>query len=115
MMEEATRMRRESIVLRCAGERRRIDLIRIKYFENFKYRMVVYYDDQSFEFLSSMLKLESELLGRGFMRIHRGYMVSLDQVKTHTYNSVTLFDGTTLPLGRTYSANFKSAIERWRA
>lgn len=110
----AKKLRREYIILRCAGERRRIDIADIKYFEIMKYRIAAYYGDDYFEFISTMGKLESELLGRGFVRIHRAYMVSLDHVQSYTYNTVTLFDGSTLPVGRTYAASFKSAIEKWQ-
>lgn len=113
-IETVQKMRQEYIVLRCAGERKRINMTEIKFFEVMQHRMIVHYNEsQLFEFVSSMGKLESELIGRGFIRIHRGYMVSLDYVKSYSYKNVILFDGEELPVGRTYYADFKKMIERW--
>lgn len=45
--------------------------------------------------------LEEELKSKGFIRIHRAYLVPLDKVESWSTTEVELA-GKTLPIGRTY-------------
>ena len=48
-------------------------------------------------------------LEHGFFRCHRSYIINLNYVNQFTKNSVTMTDGTTLPISRNRSLAFKEA------
>ncbi len=84
------------------GETLSIRLRDIYYFEVRGRIIVVFYSEGSFEFYSSLSKLEEQLSQRNFVRIHRSYLVSENYVVKFFYNSVILKNNTKLPVGRTY-------------
>ncbi len=49
-----------------------------------------------------------------FARCHRSYLVHLDAVETMSYTTLTLRDGVTLPLGRTYIDSMREALRLWQ-
>ena len=97
----------ESIVLSCAGEQRRIVISQIYYFEVFNRIVTVHYRDGSFEFYSTLSKLEDSLTRRGFIRVHRAYLVSKKHIATFKRNEITLTNGTVIPVGGKYINNIK--------
>ena len=97
----------ESIVLSCAGEQRRIIVSHIYYFEVFNRIITVHYRDGTFEFYSTLSRLEDSLLRRGFIRVHRAYLVSKRYIATYKRNEITLTDGTVIPVGGKYINNIK--------
>ena len=108
------KVRGEYMILNCAGEYRQIEVGDIKYFEIHNHLIDVFYGKEHFEFVSTLGKIENQLLGRGFQRIHRSYLVSLDYVQRISYDEVTLRDGQKIPVGRTYGATLKLAMDAWR-
>lgn len=97
----------ESIVLSCAGEQRRIIISHIYYFEVFNRIITVHYRDGTFEFYSTLSRLEDSLLRRGFIRVHRAYLVSKRYIASYKRNEITLTDGTVIPVGGKYINNIK--------
>ena len=97
----------ESIVLSCAGEQRRIAISQIYYFEVFNRIVTVHYRDGTFEFYSTLSKLEDSLTRRGFIRVHRAYLVSKRFIATVRRNEITLINGTVIPVGGKYINNIK--------
>ena len=91
-----------SIVLSCAGEQRKIIISQIYYFEVFNRIVIVHYRDGTFEFYSTLSKLEDSLARRGFVRVHRAYLVSKRYIAKIKRNEITLTDGTTIPVGGKY-------------
>ena len=53
---------------------------------------------------------EQELSQDGFFRIHRGYLVSLNHVKSVNKGEVTLTDDTVLPVSRSKEKELKNAL-----
>lgn len=53
---------------------------------------------------------ESELADDGFMRIHRGYLVSLGNIKSVGRNEIVLVDGSSLPVSRSKEKPLKDAL-----
>ena len=49
-----------------------------------------------------------------FLRCHRSYLVHLDAVAAMSYTALTLRDGVTLPVGRTYVDSVREALQIWR-
>nr|WP_276008693.1 LytTR family DNA-binding domain-containing protein [Aequitasia blattaphilus] len=94
-------MGKEYISVNCAGENRNIDIEDIKYFKVDLRVITVYYKkSDSFEFYSTLGKIENMIGAYGFIKIHRSVLVNVAYVKTFTSSEVTLKDGTELPVSR---------------
>ena len=96
-----------SIVLNCAGEQRKILISQIYYFEVFNRIVTVYYRDGTFEFYSTLTRLEDSLARRGFVRVHRAYLVSERYIASIRQREITLLNGTTIPVGGKYINNIQ--------
>lgn len=96
-----------SIVLNCAGEQKKIPISQIYYFEVFNRIVTVHYREGTFEFYSTLSKLEDSLVRRGFVRIHRAYLVSERYIATVKRQEITLTNGTKLPVGGKYINNIE--------
>ena len=97
----------ESIILTCAGEQRRIIISRIYYFEVINRIVTVYYQGGTFEFYSTLSKLEDSLTRRDFIRVHKSYLVSKRYIATFKRNEIILNNGTVIPVGRKYMNNIQ--------
>lgn len=111
-IKAAEDMRQEVIVLSGGGELRQIEVREIEYIEVVKRVMTIYYNGQTFEFISTLEKLENQLFNHGFQRVHRNYLVSLSHVKSISYEEITMLDEKKLPVGRKYYNDLKAAIEK---
>lgn len=57
------------------------------------------------------LKEMSDLLPHGkFVRIHRSFIIPVDKVSKYSSRTVTLACGVALPVGRSYSADFRQSV-----
>ena len=93
----------EVLSLFCAGEFRKIEIQSIQYFEVRKRIVTVYYgDEDSFEFYSSLSRLEELLLSKGFLRIHQSFLVSEKFIRKKSKHAVVMANGASLPIGRSY-------------
>ena len=101
----ASQRTQASIVLSCAGEQRRLPISQIYYFEVINRIVTVHYVGGTFEFYSTLSKIEDSLSSKGFVRIHRAYLVSQRFITGATHSEITLADGTKLPIGGRYASN----------
>ena len=69
---------------------------------------------QSVRIRYAINELEELLPNPPFVRCHRSYLVHLDAVDGMTYTTLTLKDGTSLPLGRTYIRPLREALQTRR-
>lgn len=74
----------------------------IYYFEVTGRIVSVVYQDGRFEFYSTLSKLEEQLLSRNFIRVHKSYLVSCDQVVKVSRDGVLLKNNEKIPIGRKY-------------
>lgn len=102
----------EKMIFSCAGEYRRVSVADIKYFEVMNRIITVHYNDESFEFYSTISKIEEALFNRGFHRTHRSFLVAEKYIETASKNEVKLIDGTVIPVGRHYWNAIKELSER---
>jgi len=114
-LEAAKQLERQYIVLSCAGEYRQIEIRDIHCFEAAAaaHMIRVEYDGGSFDFPSTLQKLEERLRGRGFVRTHRSYIVAIQAVRRLEPNEVILSGDSKVPVSRSYYAALKSAMDRW--
>lgn len=107
--ERKKRRESELLVLTCAGESRCIPLDSIRYFEITQRIVTVYYDDERFEFYSTISRMEEQLFSKGFLRTHKSFLVNKRYLRSVDSSRVLLDDGKELPVGkRYYSENLKN-------
>ena len=100
---------RKVIMLQCAGENKVIPIDDIKYFEIIKRIVTVHYGtNESFEFYSTITRLEEELMDAGFLRTHKSYLVNQKYIAKMTARSIKLTDGVELPAGQGFVSKIKS-------
>lgn len=109
--DKVGRKKQEIITVSCAGENRRIPLRDILFFEVQNYIIIVHYADTSFEFYSTLSKIENTLLGRGFARTHRSYLINLRRVHTLMRQELELDNGARVPVGRKYAEELKKLLQ----
>ncbi len=106
-VSKAESRKQASIVLSCAGEQRKIIISQIYYFEVFNRIVTVHYRGGTFEFYSTLSRLEDSLARRGFVRVHRAYLVSERFIANIKRNEITLTTGTKIPVGGKYINNIQ--------
>ena len=111
VLEIASEKSKEYMLFTGIGEYRNIAINDIKYFEVRGKIITVYYGSKSFEFISTIGKLENLLFTKGFLRVHRSFLVSLQYIKTFTYEEKTLLDHTVISVGRKYYSGLKDAMK----
>ncbi|MEG0361478.1 MAG: LytTR family DNA-binding domain-containing protein [Longicatena sp.] len=107
-IEEADK---EYIILSCAGENRCLPVRSIYYFEIVNRIVTVYSEEGTFEFISTMNKLDENLTDFGFVRIHRAFLVAISRIEFYSMKEVTLIGGAVLPIGRAYYKQIKEKIQ----
>ncbi len=108
----AQKRHREYLLLTGVGEYRNVPIESIEYFEVVRKIVVVHYEgSKTFEFYSTLGRVENLLLQYDFIRVHRSYLVHRPYIQDYGYDKLTLVDGTQLPVGRKYQPEFKQAME----
>ena len=110
VVKSVRKKQEEYILLVGGGTYKNILVDSIYYFEIVKRIVTVYYEGGSFEFFQSINKLENQLYDRGFIRVHRGYLVKQSYIESISSKEITLRNDTKIPIGRTYYQNLKEAI-----
>lgn len=109
--------RRESVFRYFAGgETYTVPYTGLLYFES-RLRMVELHtlDGQTRVFYGTMEKLEQDLRGEGFLRVHKSYLVNMRYIETLQSEGVRLRGGTELPVSRRKFAESKLCYMNWRA
>lgn len=102
----------ESILLSCAGERRKVPISEIDYFEVRKNIITVHYGENSFDFYSPIAKVEEELSGKGFIRSHRSFLVSGEHIRKLDAQDIELMNGVRIPVSRSNRKAVQDFIEK---
>ena len=82
------------------GSSTRIPITEIAYFESQGHYIVVHYNERSLRFKARMSDIETALSKYFFVRCHVGYLLNCRFVQICSRTSVTLTDGTVLPVSR---------------
>lgn len=100
-----------SVQLRIDGQTRNILLDDILCFEAIKdYVRLTTSDGHRHMVLSTLSSMETLLPAEFFVRTHRSYIININKVSAFSPQQVTLCDGQSIPVGRTY----KDVIDRLR-
>lgn len=83
---------------------------RIRYIEGSRNYQLLYMDgsEEPVEVKMTMDKLEALTEPFGFIRIHKGYLANYRYIRRIAYDHVILRDGTSLPVGRSKTAEIKT-------
>lgn len=111
-VRRAEKRRSELLLFQCAGEHRSIAVRDIRYFEVRDKVVTVYYAGEKFAFYTQLSRLEESLADKGFVRIHKSYLVNERYVQQASAARVVLNTGESLPVGRSYLANSKRLSDR---
>lgn len=69
---------------------------------------------KQYSFYSSLSKIEEKLENRGFLRIHRSYLVNMAHIKKFNCHGAILSDGTSLSVSEKNYAELKKKYLLWR-
>jgi len=109
----AMERRGRSLLFSSLNETRQIAVSAISHFKIDHYWVKVYYNNEVFEFTSSMAKIEDLLLGNeDFMRIHRSCLVSIKHIKSVGNKTVVMNNDDELPVSRSNLAALKLRLQK---
>lgn len=92
-----------------------IPIGKITYFDIWKRVVTVHYSDtKSGKFYGrSMDQLENELSTKGFVRVHRSYLVHLSYIAMFRQQNLQLKSGEVIPVGITYAGTLKKTFSEY--
>ncbi len=103
---------KETVLVRAGGSYYRIDPERIYYAENMGRKVVLHLKNSQIAYYAKMRETE-ELLGDGFFRCHRGYLVNLAAVESYEAGSILLKNGETILMAKSKYNAFSAAYARF--
>lgn len=80
-----------------------LSLSEILYFEAEGNYLKIFSKTEVYRFRSTIASVENALTGCGFIRIHKGFLVNQAAVRLLNAKQAELFDGTVLPIGKSYA------------
>lgn len=104
-----------TLSLRCEGrtERLRVSDI-VCLVSNKDYTCFTLADNRSLMTIGTLSGFEQQLPESAFARVQRSYIVGLRHVQSYNSQTVTLVNGDTVPLGKTYRDAFLTAIDNFK-
>lgn len=104
---------KENLVIKFNNEVNKINLNEILYFEGESNYVNLYTKNEKFRFRETLSNLEKELLNKGFLRVHKGYLISQKEVFLIKAKELKLYNGTLIPIGRSYSETVKKELMKY--
>lgn len=101
--------RKRAVVLPIDGEMVKVPVDEVQYVEAFSHNVSVVTAKRTYHLRKSLSEMEA-LLGEGFLRCHRSYLVGLHFVARLSKTKVTLDNRTELPLSRSAAAMVHKAF-----
>lgn len=98
----------EPLVIRTRGVYRNIPRENILYAENDARKIILHLKEEQITYYAKMSELEG-VLGKQFFRCHRGYLVSLNAVKSYDTGSIQLKNGETILMAKQKYGDFVTA------
>ncbi len=93
------------LLVKAEGSHRRIPVEDILYVENSGRKVILHMKAETLEYYERMNHLE-EVLGEGFYRCHRGYLVALSAVSGYDHESITVASGDRIYLAKQKYSDF---------
>lgn len=104
----ASQKEEEVFVCKFDVEKYVVPIRQISHFEIWKRIVTVHYGiNQIAKFYSSMEQLELQFREKGFVRVHRSYMVQLSYIYKFERQKIILKSGSAIPIGITYQQDLR--------
>lgn len=100
-------------LFRSESETVRMDISDVIYFESCQNYVILYTKNASYRYRETLTRIEIELSSRGFIRIHKGFLINQEAVFRIGADEVTLLNGVSLPIGRTNKEAVKQNLMRY--
>lgn len=88
----------------------KLPLKEILYFEADGNYLMLFTESDSYRFRDTLQAVENVLGKKGFVRIHKGFLVNQAAVKVFGSEELELINGTKVPVGRSYGDNAKKIL-----
>lgn len=85
----------------------------ILYFESDGNYLKLFTTKEEYRFRDTMTAIEKALTEKGFIRIHKGFLVNQMAVKVLGREEATLFNGVKIPIGRNYAEAVRKSLLRY--
>jgi DNA-binding LytR/AlgR family response regulator len=105
--------RQDSISIKINGDMIIIKLSDIMYFEAQLNYVNIFTTNEVYHYRESLGALENQLAIKGFIRIHKGFLVNQQFVHAIRYDEVELSSGKLLPVGRTNRDNVRKMLMKY--
>ncbi len=104
----------DMFICEVANTQKVIPIKDISFFEIWKRVITVHYNGkETVEFYSTMEELEKQLMDKGFVRIHRSFIVNLHYISKFQQNSLYLKTGENIPIGVTYMKRVRQSFTEY--
>ena len=100
-------------VFKSGSETVSLSLDEILYFESFANYLTVKTKTLEYKTRSTISGAQNELEKNDFLRIHKGFLVNLEHVKTVKSDELLLDNDETLPIGKSYSEEARKVILKY--
>ena len=101
----------ETMTIQINSEWFDIPLAEIRYIESQKHTVIVHTPRKDYAYYSSLTTLEEQLESKGFLRIHKSYLVNMSHLKRYQSQGAVLIDGTCLRVSeKSYSMQKKKYL-----
>lgn len=91
----------------------KIDLEKILYMESDGNYLKLFTNDEQYKFRDTLAAVEKAIGEKGFIRIHKGFLVNQAAVKVLGREEATLINGVKIPIGRNYADAVKRTLLRY--
>ena len=109
--EQSTKKTDETLLLSSIGEVRKVRVSTISCFEVKDHLVKVHYGDDTFDFISSLSRIEEQLYGNSdFYRVSRNCIVSISHIERIEDKNVVMLTGKTIPISSRKMKGLKEAI-----
>lgn len=99
-------------LLESSGQKKKIPLHKISYFEIRGRIMTIHFGTESLDFYAGMDAVAESLQKKRFVRCHKSYLVNLKYIDTIQKNGIVLVNGVEIPLGSSYARDVKLAFSK---
>ena len=87
-----------SILLKWESTRNKIAINKISYVEGYRRHLTVHTAHGEFEAVGKMSEIQQLLNPHGFVRVHQGFVVNMNYIKSFGINEIELTDGSVVPV-----------------
>jgi DNA-binding LytR/AlgR family response regulator len=105
--------RQDTMSIRINGEIIIIKISDIMYFEAELNYINVFTIENTYHYREVLGVLKTQLAAKGFIRIHKGFLVNQKFIDAMRYDEVELTNGSLLPIGRTNRDNVKKLLMKY--